>query len=80
MITVPLLEEVYEPEHVYVFGGNCRITGIHYKVRVPAAALFEYRQGARIQDAMPMVSSEDREFLLSGVSPAGWDKMFGVMR
>jgi hypothetical protein len=25
---------------------------------------------------MPGVSPDDREFLLSGISPAGWDRIF----
>jgi hypothetical protein len=42
---------------------------------VPTAGLFAW-QSKRIQDALPDTSLEDREFLLSGISPAGWDKMF----
>lgn len=31
-----------------------------------------YEGGAFIQNAMPSVAKEDREFLMSGLSPEGW--------
>ena len=69
--------EKYEPTHVYVFTGPCVESGQLYSVSVPADGLFKYHQGAMIQDAFPNVLSEDREFLMSGISPASWNKMFG---
>lgn len=30
-----------------------------------------------IQDAMPYLSPDDREFLLTGILPNEWDAMFG---
>ena len=30
-----------------------------------------------IQDAFPDISSDEREFLLSGITPESWDNMFG---
>tara|TARA_R110000822_G_scaffold74345_1_gene178634 strand:- start:266 stop:463 length:198 start_codon:yes stop_codon:yes gene_type:complete len=33
--------------------------------------------GMLIQDAMPDVSKDDREFIMSGSTPVDWDKMFG---
>lgn len=32
--------------------------------------------GALIQDVMPNVHRADREFLISGVTPAEWDRIF----
>lgn len=51
----------------YLVQGRDVFTGRQVQVRIPAPALFAYRQGAFIQDAMPMLSAEEREFLLSGV-------------
>jgi hypothetical protein len=68
--------EVYEPQHGYIFTGPCFVTKKEYSVFVPAAELFAYNQGAHIQDAMPSVSKEDREFLMSGMSPEGWNIAF----
>ncbi len=64
-------------EHCYVFTGKCVVTGKETSVKVPAPALFAYRQGKHIQDAMPTVSKDDREFLMSGISGEGWKQMFG---
>lgn len=69
--------EVYKPVHAYIFTGPCMVTGKPYSVTVPAAELFAYNQGGHIQDAMPSVKAEDREFLMSGYSPEGWNQMFG---
>ena len=33
--------------------------------------------GMLIQDAMPDVSKDDREFIMSGSTHVDWDKMFG---
>lgn len=69
--------EVYEPEHIYIFTGPCKVTGKLYTVRIPGSALFAYRQGAYIQDAMWMLQPEDREFIMTGISPEGWEQLFG---
>lgn len=36
----------------------------------------KYEGGALIQDAMPNVSADDREFLISGICPKCWDSTF----
>jgi hypothetical protein len=72
------VNEEYEPEHVYVFSGVCRVTKKPQEVRVPAAELYAYRQGARIQDAMVSLNKDEREFLMSGTSAEGWDRVFGI--
>lgn len=67
--------EVYNP-HGYVFTGKCVETGEMHSVTIPGPELFAYRQGAKIQDAMSSISPEDREFLMSGVSPKGWKNLW----
>ena len=57
--------------------GNCVITGEEYSCTVPTAGLQRWLDGDLIQNAMPDVSLDDREFLISGISPTGWDKAFG---
>ena len=69
--------ENYKPEHTYTFTGPCVVTGKPYSVTVPGDELYAYRRGAYIQDAMPSVSKDDREFLMSGMSPEGWNETFG---
>lgn len=36
-----------------------------------------YDSGAKIQDAFPFLSSDEREFLISGLTPETWNKLFG---
>jgi len=33
-------------------------------------------KGAMIQDAMPFLNTDQREFLLSGLTPEMWDELF----
>lgn len=35
------------------------------------------KKGALIQDAFPTLSAEDREFILSGITPEEWNETFG---
>lgn len=57
--------------------GRCYVTGKPHSVSVPTKGLTEWLNGVLIGDAMPAVNKDDREFLLSGTSPEGWEKMFG---
>jgi hypothetical protein len=70
-------EEFRDGVHTYRFTGKCLITGKPYSVTVPGHELFAYRQGAHIQDAMPSVPAENREFLMTGFSPEGWKATMG---
>ena len=36
----------------------------------------KYEAGTRIQDAMPNVSANDREFLITGICPKCWNSTF----
>jgi hypothetical protein len=58
------------------YEGLCDVTKETYKVTVPKAGVEAWLSGMHIQDAMPGVSPDDREFLMSGISPAGWDRIF----
>ena len=69
-------QESYKPEHVYTFTGLCVVTGKTVSVTVKAKELYAYRQGGLIQDAMPSLTADDREFLMTGISAEGWDKTF----
>jgi|TARA_R100001530_G_scaffold35417_2_gene27604 hypothetical protein len=69
--------ETYDQGHRYHFAGKCVVTGKEWAVTVPGKELHMYRRGKLIQDAMPSVSTDDREFLITGISPEGWEKKFG---
>lgn len=69
--------ESFDPEHTYTFIGPCIVTGKDQSITVKAEDLNKYRQGSCIQDCFPYLSKGDREFLISGTSDEGWQKMFG---
>lgn len=48
---------------------NCLFTEKPYTCRVPLDAMKIWLSGRHIQDAMPRVSTSDREFLITGVCP-----------
>ena len=54
-------------------------TGKEHTMEVPctAAQLQAWQSGMFIQDAMPNVSPELREFLMTGVTPDEWNEAFG---
>lgn len=60
----------------YLCEGKCALTGKPYSVKIPSRGLFLYRQGALMQDAFPDMSADDREFLISGVSPEAFATLF----
>lgn len=60
------------------FSGPCVQTGKSYSVTVPASGVEDYViRGQKMQEAFPSLSTDDREFLISGFSPEGWESVFG---
>lgn len=57
--------------------GPCVFTGEEYSCEVPTGGLVRFLGGEHAQTALPSVSADDREFLISGISPAGWKHAFG---
>lgn len=47
------------------------------EIPVTQAQLDSWRNGNLIQDAMPNISAEDREFLMTGITPEEWEETFG---
>jgi hypothetical protein len=39
-------------------------------------AISSYVNGALIQDAFPFLAPPEREFIMTGTTPAEWDKLF----
>ena len=71
------VEERFDNDvHTYTFTGPCLLTKDQCSVTVKAEELNAYRSGKLIQDAMPSLSPEDREFLISGIGPTGWNKIY----
>ena len=64
-----------EQGHTYTFTGPCIVTGEEYSVTVKGPELFKMRQTNSIM-ALASLDAGDREFLMTGTSPKGWDKLF----
>jgi len=62
--------------NVNIFG-LCVFSDEHYSVVVPSEGFNKWLNGELIQKAMPEVPAEKREFLISGISPSGWNSTFG---
>lgn len=54
-------------------------TGIIHtrEINVTQEQLDEWQSGVLIQIAMPHLSADDREFIMTGVTPEEWDETFG---
>ena len=45
-------------------------------LEITEAQVYDWVNGASIQDAMPHMPPEDREFLMTGITAKEWDSMF----
>lgn len=65
--------------HVLLPNGHPKSTR-EMEIAVPpdvlSAALARFEAGAYIQDAAPELDASEREFVLTGITPAEWDKLF----
>ena len=72
-------QKVVEQDGNTLVTGVCVITRKEYTTNpIPRAGLIAWLMGAAIQLVLPCVSPGDREFLISGTSPEGWDTAFGT--
>lgn len=56
------------------------LTGVEHIRDIPVTSkeLAEWQvSGTLVQDAFPHLSEDDREFLLSGITPEEWEASFG---
>ncbi len=60
----------------FTVSGPCVFSGSQYQVSGKLDQLFDWRSGTLIQKAFPNMSADDREFLISGISPEGWNATF----
>lgn len=56
--------------------GHCVFTGEEVCIAVPSEGFNRWLDGVAIQVAMPDVSPEKREFIISGISQMGWEDVF----
>jgi len=46
-------------------------------IPVTPEQIAKWKNGAFIQDAMPNISADQREFLMTGITPTEWEEQFG---
>lgn len=47
------------------------------EINVTEEQILSWQQGALIQNAMPQLSADDREFIKTGITGEEWDQLFG---
>lgn len=54
------------------------VSGVTRTLDIPVtqAQLDSWSAGKLIQDAMPNLSADDREFIMTGITPEEWEAMF----
>lgn len=54
-------------------------SGVAHTLDIPVTQeqLDDWRGGTLIQNAMPNLSPDDREFLMTGMTPDEWEEMMG---
>jgi hypothetical protein len=74
-----VIEVPEQGDFMVVVTGTCIITHEEYSTApFDGGGLIEWNagRGKYIQQAIPDLSKEDREFLISGTSPKGWAQLF----
>ena len=57
---------------------TCVSCGAQHAILVPTSGYHRWTSGqAKIQDALPMLSADERELLMSHICPRCFDKIFG---
>lgn len=70
-----LIPQDNQEAQVYI---TCPMCGKQYVVRVHYPSLMRWVEGkAHIQDALPLLSGDDLEALISGTCADCWERMFG---
>lgn len=58
------------------FVGTCGVTGEKYSVTIKTRDYLEWKvKGQKVQDVFPHLTPGQREFMMSGFTPAEWDAM-----
>lgn len=78
MFGAPKFDTTFNENGTVTLKAKCRFTKKDHSVTVPEVGYRQWITGqGNIQSIMPTVSAEDREFLISGYSPEGWQQLFG---
>lgn len=58
------------------FRKRCSVTGELYEITVEHAEFRRWLQGELVQKVFPMLRPEQREILMTGITPAEWSQLF----
>jgi hypothetical protein len=58
---------------ISMFSGNMR----SWDIDVTKEQLDRWQRGCLIQNAMPHLTADEREFIMTGITPDEWDAVFG---
>ena len=58
--------------------GRCPITQDSWELIVDTASMKRWDEGQLVQEAFANLSADDRELLLTGITPRGWDVLFSA--
>ena len=71
------MDTTRDNENVY-FSKVCSITNKKYEVKMSLLAFVEWKyEGKLLQYVLPEYSADDREFLITGWTPAEWHENIG---
>lgn len=63
-----------------VFEKSCSMTKELFIIKIPEKQYYEWINGGLIQDVMPQLSADEREFLITGTTPAEWNASMGILK
>lgn len=62
-----------------LFSRVCSVTQREYSVEITKKEFYDWKvNGGMIQDVLSRLDISQREFLISGFTPAEWDETFGI--
>jgi len=59
-----------------IIHGKCVFNGEPYHCKIPSEGFYKWMGGELVQRALPNISEDEREFLISGISPKGRNALF----
>jgi hypothetical protein len=65
----------YAPS-IGIISGRCTVTNTSYSVMVFPEAYQAWKNGELVQKAFPKLTVDEREFIVSGTTPAEWRILF----
>tara|TARA_R110000851_G_scaffold210757_1_gene363307 strand:+ start:460 stop:774 length:315 start_codon:yes stop_codon:yes gene_type:complete len=68
----------FERDGTATISRECSVTNEEYSVTVKASDWFlKVYKDKTVQSIWPDMNSDDREFIISGMTPAEWDSLYG---